>query len=130
MPGEKKKRGPGDPHAARRAEGFDLWLMSNLRPKDTGVEGAVIWFSAGEFADDERQRGPRLEVVLGDTLAAEGLKRAVSVRLTTPPEVLGELPDGVARHVVDFVEKNRDALLRHWDGEIFTGDVCRLLKRV
>jgi hypothetical protein len=109
---------------------FDLFLMSNLRSTETGVEGTVVWVSAGEFADAELQRGPRLMVVLGDVLAAKGLKDGVSVRLTNPPEVLGKLPGRVTQQVLKFVDRNRDVLLRHWIGEIDTGEMLELLESV
>src|ERR1039457_4836932 len=90
----------------------DLFLASNLRPVTTGVEGAVIWIFAGEFTGVEL--GPRILVVIGgDKMSAEWLRDAVSVRLTTPLEVVGELPCTVRRQVIEFVEKNRDVLLRH-----------------
>jgi hypothetical protein len=113
-----------------RFAGFDLWAMSNLRSSDTGVEGTVIWVSAGEFSGVDARHGPRIVVLLGDKIAAEGLKDAVSVRLTTPPEVLGDLPAQVTRQVVEFVEKNRDVLLEHWNGEIDSGEMIRLLVRI
>ena len=107
--------------------GFDLFLMSNLRSTHTGVQGAVIWVSAGEFADAACPYGPRLMVVLGDAITTNGLKDAVSVRLTNPPEVLGELPGKIKQQVVKFVVRNRDVLLRHWHGEIDTKEMLDLV---
>ena len=130
MPDEKKTDTSMAQHVAGRFAGFQLEAMSNLRSRTTGVEGTVIWVSAGEFAGVDSQHGPRLKVVLGDKITTEGLKHAVSVRLTTPPEVLGKLPGKVTRQVVEFVEKNRDVLLRHWNGEIDTKEMLDLLKAV
>jgi hypothetical protein len=109
---------------------FLLEAMSNLRPKTTGVEGAVIWISAGEFDDVSAQLGPRIKVVLGDRITTEGLREAVSVRLTVPPEVLGELPSKVRERVIRFVEKNRSVLLRHWNGELDSKETLDLLERL
>lgn len=97
-----------------------LEALSNLRASDTGVEGAVIWISAGEFFDAESQHGPRIKVMLGEQLTADGLRDAVSVRLTDPPEVLGTLPVEINRRVIEFVHTNRGVLLRHWNGELAT----------
>jgi hypothetical protein len=97
--------------------------MSNLRPSTTGVVGAVIWISAGEFAGADAQHGPRIKVVLGEKITTEGLKDAVSVRLTSPPQVLGTLPGNVKRQVVKFINRNRNVLLRHWRGEIDAKEV-------
>ncbi len=104
--------------------------MSNLRSRTTGVDGAIIWVSAGEFAGAELQHGPRIKVVLGEKITGEGLADAVSVTLGVPPKVLGELPGKVAKRVVAFINKNRDVLLRHWNGEIDTKEMLDLLESV
>lgn len=109
---------------------FLLEAMSNLRPTTTGVEGAVIWISAGEFDDVDAQLGPRIKVVLGSKLTAEGLKRAASVRLTSPPVVLGKLPGKVRKQATQFVEKNRDVLLRHWGGKLDSKKTLNLLEPI
>ena len=96
----------------------DCFMLSNLRPSDTGVEGAVLWISAGEFDPREAQRGPRIMVTLGERLTADRLNDAVPVLLTKPPEVLGRLPAEVERQVVRFVDLNHDVLHRHWGGEL------------
>jgi hypothetical protein len=105
------------------------FLFSNLLPRSTGIAGAVVWLSAGEFAEPDPQLGPRLLVVLSDDLKA-GWEDAVSVRLTDPSEVLGKLPTEVERQVVAFVDKNRRALLGHWSGELDSKETCDLLERV
>jgi hypothetical protein len=66
----------------------------------TGIEGVVIWVSAGEFCVADRHLGPRILVVHGDKIDPAGLKDAVTVRLAEPPEVLGNLPGKVTRQVV------------------------------
>ena len=109
---------------------FHLEAMSNLRPRTTGVEGAIIWISAGEFSGAEAQHGPRIKVVLGDKATTEGLREAVSVRLTKPPVVLGTLPGKVKKQVFKFVEKNREALLQHWRGELDSKETLDLLEKV
>jgi hypothetical protein len=74
--------------------------------------------------------GPRILVRPRKKLTREGLERAVEVRLTSPPEVLGTLPRRVERQVVQFVEKNRDVLLGHWNNESDSCQALELLKRV
>jgi hypothetical protein len=93
------------------------FLLSNLRSEDSGVEGCVIWFSAGEFARNETDWGPKLLVVLGDKLTASSVLDAVWVTLENPPVVLGNLPERVAKQVHGFIESNRETLLQHWTGE-------------
>ena len=104
------------------------FLLSSLSSAETGITGTVVWFSAGEFADPDPQLGPRLLVVLGDDLKA-GWGEAVSVLLSDPPEVLGTLPPEVRRQVLAFVDKNRKALLGHWNGELSTRETLDLLER-
>jgi len=104
--------------------------MSNLRPKTTGIDGVVIWISAGEFAGVGAQHGPRIKVVVGEKITAEGLKESVSVTITKPPRVLGTLPGKVSTKVVRFVERNHDALIQHWNGELDAKEVLDLLRRV
>ena len=111
-------------------ESPNLWLMSNLGPKQSGVEGAVVWVSAGEFACDHAARGRRLLVVLGESLAPELLTDAVEIPLTGGPEATGDLPEWVARQVVAFVVRNRDVLLRHWNCELSSDEMLDLLVRV
>ena len=109
---------------------FQMESMSNLRSKSTGIEGAVIWISAGEFSGKEIKHGPRIKVVLGDKITTDGLKNAITVRLSTPPEVLGDLPGKVKSRVIDFVELNKDLLLQHWNGEVDTQEMLEQLKKV
>lgn len=109
---------------------FHLEAMSNLLPKDTGVDGVVIWISAGEFYGVDAQHGPRIKVVLGNKITTEGLREAVSVRITDPPVVLGDLPGKIRKQAVQFVEKNRKVLLRHWNGELDSKEMLNLLEHV
>lgn len=116
--------------AARYVESFHVEAMSNLLPRRTGVRGAVIWVSPGEFSGVDVQHGPRIKVMLGEKTTTEGLHAAVSVTLTNPPRVLGVLPGRVRGQVFAFINKNLDVLLRHWRGELDPGDVLELIERV
>jgi hypothetical protein len=119
-----------DESSKRVVARFQLEAMSNLRSKTTGVRGAVIWVSAGEFAGSDAQHGPRIKVVLGEKITTEGLTDAVSVRLTDPPQVLGSLPGPIKKKVVEFVNRNRAALLQHWNFEIDSKELLDLLEAV
>src|SRR5687767_13033607 len=120
---------PADRVAARFIEDVGF-LSSTLRSEDTGVDGVVIWFFAGESSRNEAQHGPRVQVALGQKFTLDGLADSVSVTMTSPPDVLGTLPAEVAAQVVAFVDRNRDALLQHWRGEIDTRDAIERLRRV
>lgn len=117
-------------HSAARFVDDVGFLSSTLRSGDTGVEGTVIWFFAGEFTRYEAQHGPRIQVSLGATLTLESLADSVGVTITSPPRVLGTLPGEVVAQLLGFIEKNRRPLLRYWQGEMATSDVLELLVRV
>jgi hypothetical protein len=52
---------------------------------------------------------------------------AVAVTIASPPVVLGTLPAAVERKVFAWVERNREVLLRYWQGEMATDDAVDLL---
>lgn len=109
---------------------FQLEAMSNLRSRTTGVEGAVIWVSAGEFAGADLQHGPRIKVVLGTKITSESLKDSVSVKLTDPPVIIGTLPAKIKKDVIRFVEANRETLLLHWNGELDSKEMLDQIEAV
>jgi hypothetical protein len=102
------------------------FLMSHFGPKTTGIDGVVICLFAGEFERPGHQLGPRLLVALGNKLTTESLNDAVTVFLTDPPKVMSPLP--MAQQVVDFINKNRDAVLRYWNCELDTKETLNLLE--
>jgi len=103
-----------------------LELLSNFRSDSTGIPGAVIWVSAGEFTDQDL--GPRVTVVLGTALSPEKLGEAASILFTDPPRVLGALPESIREQALGFVTRNRLALLRHWRFETSTPEMIAQLK--
>lgn len=109
---------------------FLVEAMSNLRSKHTGVEGAVIWISAGEFAGSTSQHGPRVKVVLGTKVTTDGLRDAVSVTVEAAPRVLGSLPGKIESAVVRWVQANNEPLLQHWNGELDAIEVFPRLRKV
>ncbi|HVZ36253.1 MAG TPA: hypothetical protein VG963_27685, partial [Polyangiaceae bacterium] len=96
---------PSEQIAARFVEEVGF-LLSRLRAQDTAIEGAVVWFAAGEYSRTEVAYGPKILVALGTALIGDGLANAVSVTIATPPRVLGTLPTDVMTQVVQFIEKN------------------------
>jgi hypothetical protein len=106
------------------------FLLANLGSEDSGIEGAIVWFAAGEYSRNEVAYGPKILVALGTARTLDGLAGAVSVTIASPPQVLGTLPTKVMDQVVRFIDKNRSALLRHWRGEFYTIDVLQQLERV
>lgn len=99
------------------------------RGRERGVTYTIIWFSERGFKHVDSQRGPRVKVVLGDKITTPRVGRAASVMIETPPRLVGVLPIAVARKVTAFVERNRDVLLSHWEGEIDSETVGKRLRR-
>lgn len=107
---------------------FSLMAMSNLRSNRTGVEGAVVWCSSGEFEGKSLPHGPRLKVVLGSKVTHEGLVSACSVTLELHPRVIGgKLPAKTKRQTKEFIVRNLDTLLGYWTGELDTADMIEQL---
>lgn len=104
--------------------------MANLRSTKTGVEGAVIWISAGEFESKKSPHGPRVKVAIGSKMTTETLRDAVSITIAKNPKVLGDLPSKIKKQAVEFVKINMEPLLKHWRGELDSDEVLREIRRV
>lgn len=105
--------------------------MSNLRPKSTGIEGVVIWVSAGEFEGKEGQHGPRVKVILGGgKVTQETLKAAPSVSIKDAKVVWGKLSGKTLKQVQQFIAMNRETLLRYWNQEIDTVEMSKGISKV
>lgn len=106
-------------------EVMNLWEMANLRPKETGVNGVVIWVSSGEAV----QHGPRIKVVRGLKWKQ---KESATIPLTGMPRVIGDigLTQDEFANIVEWIRLNYDALMQYWNSEISTGDLFSLLKRI
>jgi hypothetical protein len=112
------------PTARSTAGTVQLELLSNLRARTTGVNGAILWVAAGEFREADAHLGPRLLVALGEDLSATHLDTAAIVTLEAVPQVHGELPLGVRRAVYSFIVRNKEILLSYWHGESDTMELC------
>ena len=125
-----KKIAQSGPSPKKIVARFMLEAMSNLRTRATGVEDATVWVSAGEFAGAQSQLGPRIKVIPGTKITKDGLVEAASVTLTVPPKVLGELQGRLKKQVIDFVNLNREILLKYWRNEIDTQEMLEGLTRI
>lgn len=106
----------------------DLFLMSNLSPKQTGLP-FVVWVSPkGGARHDVRikiSRGPQA-------------KPGEFITVTVRPDVR-EISGASESHLTtkelelvrQWVELNRDVLVRFWDGDIeYTADMLALLRAI
>jgi len=108
---------------------FNRESMANLRPEETGIEGAIIWISSGEYSGTKIKHGPRIKVMKGTKLTDTALKNAITVRLTDPPEILGALSGKLKKQIVKFVNENRETLIRYWNFEITISALLKQLKK-
>lgn len=109
---------------------IEVFAMSNLRTQSTGVDGAVIWVSSGEFQGKESQHGPRVKVMLGSKVTPGGLDKAATITLTDPPRVLGDLPSESKKQALSFVTTNLQTLLKYWKNEIDTAEMVEAIQKV
>jgi hypothetical protein len=109
---------------------FELSAMSNLRPGATGIDGVIIWLSWGESSGAELKHGPRIKVIMGDKLTREAINKAVSVKLTVPPQVVGSLPGKLKQQVFRFIELNRQTLIDHWNGDTDSQEFGAAIQRI
>lgn len=116
--------------AQRIVARFHRESMANLRPEETGIKGAILWISSGEFSGTKIKHGPRLKVMEGTKLTADVLKKAVTVKLTDPPEIIGSLSGKLKTQVIKFVTENHDTLISYWRFEINISTLLKQLKRV
>jgi len=109
---------------------IEITAMSNLIASDTGVKGAVIWVSAGEFSGKESAHGARIKVMLGNKITSEGLDDAATVTLTVEPKVIGKLPAKIKKDVITFVTLNRKTLISYWNNKISTRELLNTLIKI
>lgn len=102
--------------------GQALFEMANLRPERTGLPYVVFISQRGGARHDVRvkiARGPRVKPSEMVTVAIRPAVRVIRGRLD--PEEFALL--------ADWVDLNRDVLVRYWDGEIeYTEDAIAALQ--
>ena len=99
----------------------ELFLMSNLAPKQTGLP-FVVWIFVGAGI------WPDVQIKVSRGLRA---RKMVSLVLRSTLCVIdGELAREELALLEQWVALNREALLAHWNAEIDTGDVLERLRKV
>ena len=112
-------------------EKYEIFAMANLSSKTTGVVGAIIWVSAGEFEGKKSVHGARIKVVEGTNMTAKGLTDAAVVTIADVPELKhGKLKKKTFKLVAAFITLNKAALLSYWKGKIDTSELTAQLKPV
>lgn len=107
------------------AEEEDFFLMSNLRPKHTGLP-MVVWVSnRGNARHDARVKvcrkpGDRIDV---DDMAVVGIRPA-------PTLIEGPLDNASLKLVQDWIRLNEATLISYWNSELDSIDLGLALKKI
>ena len=113
------------PISSAPVEEDDVFLMSNLRPKHTGLP-MVVWVSnRGNARHDARVKvsrtpGDRIDV---DDLAVVGIR-------PTPTLIEGQLDNASLKLVQDWITLNEATLIGYWNSELDTVEMLQDLKRL
>ena len=97
-----------------------LFEMSNFYPEDTGLP-FTVWINSQGL-----QHAARVKV-------SEGHRPIfiASVSVESPVQVLaGHLDDKQLRLVSEWIDFNRDTILKHWRNEMDSAQVANLLKPI
>ncbi|WP_428149244.1 hypothetical protein [Brevundimonas sp.] len=103
----------------------DFFLMSNLRPKHTGLP-MTVWVShKGHARHDARVKVSRTP---GDKIDIEDMA-VVGIR-PTPALIEGNLDAVSLKQVQQWIGLNEAVLIGFWDGELDTVEMLQGLKRL
>ena len=103
----------------------DFFLMSNLRPKHTGLP-MVVWVSnRGNARHDARVKvcrkpGDRIDV---NDMAVVGIR-------PTPTLIEGSLDNASLKLVQDWIRLNEATLISYWNSELDSFDLGLALKKI
>ena len=104
---------------------WDGYLMSNIRPKTTGLP-MVVWLQHGEGVRHEVR--VKVSSTPGDRISHDNLA-VVSVR-PEPRLLHGELSNHDFEAVARWIKLNQDAIFRHWEGLTDSAELFSELKRL
>ena len=103
----------------------DFFLMSDLRPKDTGLP-MVVWVSnRGNARHDARVKVCRTP---GDRISSDDMA-VVGVR-PTPTLIDGPLDNASFELVQQWITLNEATIIGYWDSALSTGEMFQALKRI
>jgi hypothetical protein len=106
----------------RTRETVDFYLLSNLFPKNSGLPFVVWIANKGGARHGIRVYASRFPKVGRTRLIAVAIRPKVRV-------VRGKISAGDFALLRQWIELNRDVLIRHWDGDLCgSGDALAALK--
>lgn len=111
------------------SENYEIFALANLSSKTTGIAGAILWVSSGEFESKKSVHGARVKVVEGTSMTAEGLADAAVVTISDVPELKqGKLKKKTMGLVTAFIASNKAVLLSYWKGKIDTAELIAQIR--
>jgi len=107
-------------------ECIDIYEMANLHKEDTGISNVVIWVSGG---GEKLKHGPRIKVVHGNKFKPE---LSSTIPLTPPMRIIGnaDVSQEEFAQIIDWIELNRDIILKYWNDEISTHTLLDSIKKI
>ena len=118
------KNSPELLHGARDADELDsLFEMANLFPKHTGLP-FVVWISSGQ--------GVHHDVRVDVSQSPRAIpSQMISVALRPNVQVVqGDMTAADLALLAQWIELNRDVILRYWEGSIDTVDAMKAIQAV
>jgi len=110
-------------NAPATADSDDIFFMTNLSPRMTGLPMAVWVSPRGDARHDVRIK---VNTTHGNRMTIEDTA-VVAVR-PAPRVVAGRLTPEDRRLVADWVRLNFEAIIGYWDNELDTGQLLERLK--
>ena len=110
-------------NAPATADSDDIFFMTNLSPRMTGLPMAVWVSPRGNARHDVRIK---VNTTHGNRMTIEDTS-VVAVR-PAPRVVAGRLTPEDRRLVADWVRLNFEAIIGYWDNELDTGQLLERLK--
>jgi hypothetical protein len=103
---------------------LDLFLMANLSSRITGLP-FVVWISPrGNAKHDVRVKVSSSPKAVPEEMVSVGLRPFVHV-------IDGTLPGKDLELLTQWIDLNRDTIIRYWDGDIaYTEDAMAALKAI
>ncbi len=114
-----------DTDAPAAADSDDIFFMTNLSPRMTGLPMAVWVSPRGNARHDVRIK---VNTTHGNRMTIEDTA-VVAVR-PAPRVVAGRLSSEDRRVVADWIRLNYDAIIAYWDEGIDTAQMVQMLKPV
>lgn len=110
----------------------DLFEMSNIRKKDTGLP-VNIWLDDIGSERNVKHNLPRLKIQGNYKDRVSSKTELISVSISDDPQVLVKRPNleissSDLKEVLEFIKVHKDTLLGHWNGDLSTSDVLAIFK--